>query len=132
MWGSLLAGLAATQATMAIKRTVRRAVLLAVAGIIGVTGIGFLLAAAYIRLSISYDAVTAGLAMGFSLLVIAGAVAFAARRIGKRPAARQPLAAPPLGAEGLPPSLAALSTSASLPLLAFAVGLLVAKTGRKK
>lgn len=130
MWGSLLAGLAATQATMAIKRTVRRAILLAVAGAIAVTGVGFLLAAAYLRLSTSYDPVTAGLAIGLALLVIAGAVAFAARQIGRR-AAPAPVAAPPLGGEGLPPSLAALSTSASLPLLAFAIGLLVAKSGRK-
>lgn len=131
MWGSLLAGLAATQATMAIKRTVRRAILLAVAGAIAVTGVGFLLAAAYLRLSTSYDPVTAGLAIGLALLVIAGAVAFAARQAVRRRAAPAPVAAPPLGAEDLPPSLAALSTSASLPLLAFAIGLLVAKSGRK-
>lgn len=129
MWGSLLAGLAATQATTAIRRAARRAILLAVAGMIAVIGAGFLLAAAYMRLSASYDPVTAGLAIGFCLLIVAGVVAFAARR--HRPVPAAPPALPTQTPE-LPQPLAALAANpVSLPVIAFAVGLLVARSGRK-
>ncbi|MGE0212034.1 MAG: hypothetical protein AB7S41_10095 [Parvibaculaceae bacterium] len=130
MWGSLLAGLAATQATVVVKRAVRRTALLSIAGIIAVTGVGFLLAAAYIRLSMSYDSVTAGLSLGFFLLIVAGVVAYFARRPKAVPAA--PLVSPSVNATGIPPSLAALSGSGALPLIAFALGLMVAKSGGKK
>lgn len=129
MWGSLLAGLAATQATIAVKRAMRRTALLAAAALVALAGVGFLLAAAYIRLSISYDPVTAALALGFFLLIVAGIVAFIARRPRAVPATPPAQTAP--APAGIPPSLAALSGSASLPLIAFALGLLLAK-GRKK
>lgn len=69
---SLLSALASGEAALAVRRARTAAIVYALAALAALCGVGFLIGAGYIWLSIRYDSLTAALGFGVGFLVIAG------------------------------------------------------------
>jgi len=97
--GPLAAALtgAAQDARVGARRAMRQGLVLALGCLIGVAGLGFLTASAFLALEATHGAARAALVVGLALLLLAGGIVALAR--GRPPR--------PLPAEGAPPRPAA-------------------------
>jgi UPF0716 family protein affecting phage T7 exclusion len=125
----------AEEAKASLRRTVRRAVLCLVAGVLLACGAGFLIAAGYMALADEIGPVEASLAFGIAF-ALAGAGLLAAVGRRRRAPAPAPLAAPaaplskPFVEIGQEIGAAASRNPVTLVLAAFVAGLLLSRNRR--
>ncbi|RWE02284.1 phage holin family protein [Mesorhizobium sp.] len=86
---SLISALASGEAMAALQRTRTTAILYGLAGIFALSGVGFLVGAAYIWLAARYGALAASLGFGIGFLVIAGLILAIHKLTAGRRARRQ-------------------------------------------
>jgi len=74
MLGSLIATILSGEAADAVRRARSAAIAYAVAGLLGLVGIGFLVGAGFVAAAQRFGTIEAALAFGFAFLVVAGGI----------------------------------------------------------
>jgi hypothetical protein len=126
----------AEEAKASLRRTVRRAALCLVAGVLLACGAGFLIAAGYLALADEIGPVEASLVFGIAFALIGAGLLAAVGRRRRAPTSAAPLAAPatslskPFVEIGQELGAAASRNPLTLVLAAFVAGLLLSRNRR--